>query len=132
MLTEVSTMASIDVVWTDYQQARLIDSLIKNIPIPPIIICVIHNESEKTARRICIDGKQRLTAIRRFMDGDLAYEDQKTGKQIHYDKGEARTRKEMTDVEKVDFQCQPISCIEYDDLTKDQQREIFLRTNQHQ
>ncbi|KAL0057431.1 hypothetical protein AAF712_015929 [Marasmius tenuissimus] len=51
----------------------------------------------------------------------------KTGKEIYYDKGEARTRKEMADVDKVYFQCQQIAFIEYDNLTEDQQREIFLR-----
>ncbi|KAJ8095966.1 hypothetical protein PM082_015187 [Marasmius tenuissimus] len=60
-----------DVVWTDQKQSGLIDSLLNNYYIPPVIFCV-KTDSMNREIRTCIDGKQRLTSIRRFMDGELA------------------------------------------------------------
>lgn len=49
--------------WTDQDKSRLIESLMLNIPVPPIILA-----ESKTKRNtyIVIDGKQRLLSIRRF------------------------------------------------------------------
>ncbi|WP_175614787.1 DUF262 domain-containing protein [Piscibacillus halophilus] len=59
-------------VWSIEKQAFLIDSIMKNYPIPPIFLHVeIDNESGKTIYHV-IDGKQRLTAIKNFIEGSLS------------------------------------------------------------
>jgi uncharacterized protein with ParB-like and HNH nuclease domain len=70
-----------DVVWTETKQMGLIDSILHNFYIPPIIFCEqnpvslpvtqcsnivgVRFEEDGTERRTCIDGKQRLTSIHR-------------------------------------------------------------------
>lgn len=70
-----------DVVWRDQKQQQLIDSLMNNYYIPPLIfgecpfscslewplkenvLAVTERDGEET--RVCIDGKQRLSSIQR-------------------------------------------------------------------
>lgn len=61
-------------VWGDEQQSLLIDSILKNIPIPPIFLREIIDENGKTKYEV-IDGKQRLTSIIKFIDGKLSTTD---------------------------------------------------------
>ncbi|MDQ1315007.1 MAG: hypothetical protein QG662_1116 [Pseudomonadota bacterium] len=53
--------------WTTAQKSRLIESLLLNIPVPPIFLY----ESE-AARYEVMDGQQRLNAVREFIAGDFA------------------------------------------------------------
>lgn len=61
--------------WSDELSSRLIESLLLNIPIPVVYISqdidVDEEAEEDVARFTIIDGQQRLTAIYRFMTGDL-------------------------------------------------------------
>ncbi|KAI0031026.1 hypothetical protein K488DRAFT_87231 [Vararia minispora EC-137] len=57
-----------DVVWREEKQVNLIDSIFRNFYIPPLIFAVAVSD-DGTERRTCIDGKQRLTSIQKFMDG---------------------------------------------------------------
>jgi|JI8StandDraft_1071087.scaffolds.fasta_scaffold08135_5 hypothetical protein len=54
------------VIWDDKMQSLLIESLMLRIPIPPLYLA--ENEN---GRYQVIDGLQRLTAIRRFLDNEL-------------------------------------------------------------
>ena len=61
---------SIDVVWADVKQMALIDSIYRNYHIPPILFSVSPDpDLPGNALRVCLDGKQRLTSIVRFMQG---------------------------------------------------------------
>ena len=53
--------------WTGPQKSRLIESLLLNIPVPPIFLY----ESNE-ARYEVMDGQQRLNAVREFIAGDFA------------------------------------------------------------
>lgn len=71
----------IGVVWTEQKQRGLIDSLMHNYYIPPIVFCLSPSscfvfsvallipkptavtQEDDADVRVCIDGKQRLTAI---------------------------------------------------------------------
>ena len=57
-----------DVVWPDAKMIGLIDSVFRNFYVPPVIFSVVSHD-DGSEKRICIDGKQRLTSIQRFMDG---------------------------------------------------------------
>lgn len=52
----------IDVVWTNTKQSHLIDSMLNNFYIPPVIFSC-KKLDDKRWIRVCIDGKQRLTSI---------------------------------------------------------------------
>ncbi|PSJ22921.1 hypothetical protein CVH10_03245 [Halomonas sp. ND22Bw] len=59
-------------VWSDEKQSYFIDSLLRNFPIPPIFLHrKIDSETGKTTFDV-IDGKQRLTAISRFIAGEIS------------------------------------------------------------
>jgi hypothetical protein len=53
--------------WTTVQKSKLIESLLLNIPVPPIFLY----ESD-AARYEVMDGQQRLNAVKEFMAGDFA------------------------------------------------------------
>lgn len=71
-----------DVVWPDTKQIGLIDSILRNFYIPPVIFGmdiivnlvawvfdsfspVAHQHEDGSETKTCIDGKQRLTSIQR-------------------------------------------------------------------
>jgi len=53
--------------WVTPQKSRLIESLLLNIPVPPIFLY----ETDQ-ARYEVMDGQQRLNAIKEYIDGDFA------------------------------------------------------------
>jgi hypothetical protein len=53
--------------WSTPQKSRLIESLLLNIPVPPVFLY----ESE-AARYEVMDGQQRLNAVQEFIAGDFA------------------------------------------------------------
>ena len=53
--------------WTTPQKSRLIESLLLNIPVPPVFFY----ESD-AARYEVMDGQQRLNAVREFIAGDFS------------------------------------------------------------
>lgn len=53
--------------WTNAQQSKLIESLLLNIPVPPVFFY-----EADAARYEVMDGQQRLNAIRDFFAGDYA------------------------------------------------------------
>jgi hypothetical protein len=53
--------------WSTPQKSKLIESLLLNIPVPPVFLY----ESE-AARYEVMDGQQRLNAVREFIAGDFA------------------------------------------------------------
>jgi hypothetical protein len=54
-------------VWSTAQKSRLIESLLLNIPIPPVFFY-----ETSAARYEVMDGQQRLNCIREFIAGDFA------------------------------------------------------------
>ncbi|KJG10155.1 DUF262 domain-containing protein [Photobacterium kishitanii] len=60
-----------DSVWSEEKQSFLIDSILKNIPIPPIFLHQIIDDKTGKTKYAVIDGKQRLTSIIRFIKGEI-------------------------------------------------------------
>lgn len=58
------------VVWNNEKQILLIESIFRNFYIPPVLFRV--EETDDGPLRICMDGKQRLTSIQRFLDGQVS------------------------------------------------------------
>ena len=49
---------------------EIIDSLFHNFYVPPVIFAVMRDEEGEEVR-VCVDGKQRLTSIVKFLDGHV-------------------------------------------------------------
>ncbi|KAH7116956.1 hypothetical protein B0J11DRAFT_537976 [Dendryphion nanum] len=60
-----------EVVWTADRMAGLVNSLMENFYIPPIILnrkTIADSDSEESTL-VCVDGKQRLSSVRAFIQG---------------------------------------------------------------
>ncbi|PPR06444.1 hypothetical protein CVT24_002602, partial [Panaeolus cyanescens] len=128
-----------DVVWPESKQIGIIDSVFRNFYIPPIIFAVkTHNDGSET--KICIDGKQRLTSIHRFMDGRIPHKDAHTGEKLYFrhptststsiSKHTTSSRKTiqlLPEKYKRLFSNKQIVCVEYQDITDKDEREVFQR-----
>ncbi|KAL4244696.1 hypothetical protein ABKN59_010358 [Abortiporus biennis] len=117
-----------DVVWPDAKQIGLIDSIFRNYYVPPIIFVVKRNE-DGMERRVCVDGKQRLTSIFRFLRGEIPYKDPITGDKYWYSAvgNNFKTVKLLPERYRKIFKTKSIVCIEYHNLPQDTEREIFKR-----
>ena len=58
-------------IWLPSAQSYFIDTLLRDLPIPPIYIRVVTNPETKTSHREVVDGQQRLSTIVKFIDGTL-------------------------------------------------------------
>ncbi|KAL4071897.1 hypothetical protein V8B97DRAFT_1942097 [Scleroderma yunnanense] len=118
-----------DVVWPDSKQIGLIDSILRNFYIPPVIF-VTHQHDDGAETKTCIDGKQRLTSIQRFMDGEIPHKDPENGDKYFYKSSAAsQSGRSMLLPERYKrlFANKQIVCIEYQDLPDADEREIFQR-----
>ncbi|KAG7086339.1 hypothetical protein E1B28_002301 [Marasmius oreades] len=119
-----------DVVWKDEKQIKLVDSILRNFYIPPVIFAY-RAEDDGTEFRTCIDGKQRLTSIHRFMDGLIPHKDHYTGELLWFkDNGDnrGRTKKNILPAKlRTSFTNKQIVCVEYSDLRDCDERDIFKR-----
>ncbi|KZT26758.1 hypothetical protein NEOLEDRAFT_1131787 [Neolentinus lepideus HHB14362 ss-1] len=117
-----------DVVWPESKQIRLIDSLFRNFYIPPIVFAIRPDEDGEMVR-ICVDGKQRLTSIQKFFDGQVPHKDPVTGRSWYYTSPEnlRSSRLEVPEYWKKVFASKTIICAEYTNLTATMEREIFQR-----
>ncbi|RDL37016.1 uncharacterized protein BP5553_04449 [Venustampulla echinocandica] len=70
-----------EVVWDEGRASLLITSILMGYFIPPIIFNVKNKIIEKNGQkqlaytRICVDGKQRLTSVHKFMTGQIGFFD---------------------------------------------------------
>ncbi|KAI5981513.1 hypothetical protein EDC04DRAFT_3022073 [Pisolithus marmoratus] len=107
-----------DVVWSDEKQSGLIDSILRNYYMPPIIFAVSFQD-DGSERRTCIDGKQRLTSIQKFVF---------TNEKLWYKSSAQNPKRKLLPVHlRTLFANKQVVCVEYSDLTDDQEREIFQR-----
>jgi Protein of unknown function DUF262 len=59
-------------VWSTEKKSFFIDSVLKNLPIPPIFLRVKLNEDTGRTTYEVVDGKQRLTSILDFIDNEFS------------------------------------------------------------
>ncbi|OCH84947.1 hypothetical protein OBBRIDRAFT_355589 [Obba rivulosa] len=113
-------------VWTPMKQRALIDSVLRNYYIPSVIF-VIRIRKDKTKDWVCIDGKQRLTSFVQFKRGSVYHKDKRTGKTYCYAKRSDTKHVSLPPPLVQSFDEGHITCIEYENLTDEQEREIFQR-----
>ncbi|KAF9507095.1 hypothetical protein BS47DRAFT_1489056 [Hydnum rufescens UP504] len=136
MLSPSSVISSLsqtrlDVVWPPAAQSKIIESWMKRFHVPPILFRFV--EEGAGERRICIDGKQRLTSLRRFFNGEVPYIDETTQKRFYFkiNAVEANTRKKKPALLPpkliMRIKNKQIRCEEYSDITEEQERALFQR-----
>ncbi|KAF8209642.1 hypothetical protein K438DRAFT_1811449 [Mycena galopus ATCC 62051] len=122
-----------EVIWPDSKQIGLIESIMRNHYIPPIVFAVEDFE-DGTIKQTCIDGKQRLTSIHRFMKGLIPYQHLGAPGKLRWycDNPDHRTSAPKTLLEPRNrdlFNSKAIVCIEYHQLDNAAQRDIHRRLN---
>jgi hypothetical protein len=120
-----------DVVWSESRMTHLLDSLFRNFYVPPVIFKVTTGvkpgTNERRRWRICIDGKQRLTTIKRFFDGEIPYIDDRKRKWYYCDVPGGSTRRILPPEEKEFIDNVNIVNIEFEGLKEDQEEDMFQR-----
>ncbi|RUS29582.1 hypothetical protein BC938DRAFT_480485 [Jimgerdemannia flammicorona] len=51
-------------VWPEKKMCHLIDSIIRNYYVPPVLFAA-KSVQGRPSKRVCVDGKQRLTSIQK-------------------------------------------------------------------
>ncbi|CCO27104.1 hypothetical protein BN14_01138 [Rhizoctonia solani AG-1 IB] len=103
-----------DVVWTDAKQSKLIDSLLRNYYIPPVIFS-LSTDANGNQTRVCIDGKQRLTSIHRFLEGHIPHKD--GGTSYYFQQADpSKSCRLLPENLRRQFRNKTIICVEYRDL----------------
>ncbi|KAI9786415.1 MAG: hypothetical protein M1839_006875 [Geoglossum umbratile] len=127
-LIELNPSYQRDVVWTLDRQIGLINSLNENFYIPPIIFNVEDHIVGENAKKIrtCVDGKQRLSSISRFVKGLVPCRD-KDGYRWWWSRVGGRSRKLLPANFKQRFLAKELFCVEYNDLSAKQQEDLFGR-----
>lgn len=78
--------------------------------------------------KTCIDGKQRLTSILLFMDGQIPLIDPDTNQRLYYKTPPGDTKKKLLPEQyRRLFAYKQIVCVEYSDLSGQNERDIFQR-----
>ncbi|GAA5807933.1 hypothetical protein MFLAVUS_001313 [Mucor flavus] len=116
-----------EIKWNKEKMGYLIDSIFTNYYIPPLLFAI--NKVRAQHIRTAIDGKQRLTAINRFMNNEIPYLHHETNQEKYYcktvDEDDGRTY--LTEEELEVFNTFEFLCIEYTNITVDQEYELFSR-----
>ncbi|KAI0667549.1 hypothetical protein C8Q78DRAFT_982039, partial [Trametes maxima] len=115
------------VVWPDAKQIGLIDSIFRNYYVPPVIF-VVHIAEDGSERRTCVDGKQRLTSIYRFISGEIPRKSLFTGEKYVFTREMGNSKAQLLPerYRKI-FLNKQIVCMEYQDISAENEREIFQR-----
>ncbi|CAE6420576.1 unnamed protein product [Rhizoctonia solani] len=114
-----------DVVWNDTKQSNLIDSIYKDYFIPPVLFAKRLTEDGEEVK-VCIDGKQRLTSIHRFMDGYIPLK--VDGKSWFYQRrGKQPSKRVIPDGWKKQFASKQLIVVEFVELSEATERDIFQR-----
>ncbi|KAF2135265.1 uncharacterized protein K452DRAFT_239686, partial [Aplosporella prunicola CBS 121167] len=118
------------VVWETVRMTGLIDSLLENFYVPPIIF---HKTREQDAEgrpkwtRVCVDGKQRLSSIMAFVDGNIPCHDNAGATWYFQTTSRHRTLRVLPDHVKKAFMDKKLICCEYTKLLPEQEEDLFAR-----
>jgi hypothetical protein len=121
-----------EVVWTAERMIHLVDSLFNNFYVPPLIFKVVTGtqDGKRRAWRTCIDGKQRLTTIQQFFDGEIPYKD-KLGQRWYYTLPEGSTsqgtRRILSEEQREFINNVNLVNIEFESISEEQEEDMFQR-----
>jgi hypothetical protein len=113
-------------VWSKPAQIALVDTILRNIPIPKIYIkSILHGDDEKTYR-IVVDGQQRLNTILLFLNNKLKlrlpYAEEQYNKMFY---------KDLPDNERRRFLAYQLDFNDLTNPTDDEVRDLYARVNKY-
>ncbi|KDR72864.1 hypothetical protein GALMADRAFT_252174 [Galerina marginata CBS 339.88] len=114
------------VVWNDTKQTFLLETLVWNFFMAPVVFSV-HQRADGSESRVCIDGKQRLTSVWKFIKGEIPYKDPITNERLYYMNPPGAKRKLISTAMSNNFKNIQIPCAEFIGITAEQERDIFQR-----
>ncbi|CAI6260838.1 unnamed protein product [Periconia digitata] len=115
-----------DVVWPADRMSSLINSLMENYYVPPIILN--RKRVMKKHVHMCVDGKQRLTSVKRFIQGDIPCRDHDGEKWFFTDNNSTKQKKNILPEEiQNEFWTKDFVSIEYCDIFPEQEEDLFAR-----
>ncbi|KZF20883.1 hypothetical protein L228DRAFT_249713, partial [Xylona heveae TC161] len=122
------------VVWNESRMSALIESFIENFYVPPVIFNVVRladEGDEARYKRICVDGKQRLTSIREFLAGNIPIRDKHGRKWYYVDNGNGKSgRRVLPESAKHQFRNKSVVCYEYQDMGREHEEDLFARVQE--
>ena len=114
-----------DIVWDGEKQSMFINSIFKGI----VPLNIVFNLDTKTGKKVCIDGKQRLTSLQLFENNKIVVELDDII--YYYDKIPVNTSdketKNLSNLQKIIFRSVKIPICTYENLSYASQIEIFSR-----
>jgi len=113
-------------VWSTGKKRRLIDSILREWHIPPIHVIV----RDKDEREEVLDGQQRLTAIRDFVDGKITVDGTIEPADSELEALNGRRYDELPDGARRRFDRFTIRIFRIVDFTAEEPGELFFRLNQ--
>ncbi|KAH6050755.1 hypothetical protein HBI54_046160 [Parastagonospora nodorum] len=117
-----------EVVWTADRMTGLVDSLMENFYIPPIILNKrIPADKSKPAVHVCVDGKQRLSSVRAFVKGMIPCHDFRGEKWWFCDTPGSRRKKVLPEETQKTFLRKEFVSFEFKELLPDQEEDLFAR-----
>lgn len=107
-----------NVVWTKQKQSNLISSLLCHYFIPPILLSANATGSGTGTHYTCVDGKQRLSSIKNFMQNEIPVSD--ADKVTFYYSASDHGKRPLPGPVAKRFRNLLVPVISYDNLTEDQ------------
>ncbi|VVO21971.1 DUF262 domain-containing protein [Pseudomonas fluorescens] len=112
-----------ELVWSDNQQARFIESIFLNLPIPYLYVADVNN-GENEGRLEIVDGSQRIRTLTRFLHGDLVLADLKMLPLLN-----GFRFKDFTIPRQLRFKRKTMRMIELMEVDEEARRQLFDRLN---
>ncbi|KAI9788860.1 MAG: hypothetical protein M1816_006524 [Peltula sp. TS41687] len=119
-------------VWQVDRMSGLIKSIAEQFYIPPVIFNLVTREDPVTTTsetiKVCVDGKQRLTSIKNFMDGMVPVKDYRGHNWWYKLEGRpGRAKSIFSDAERRTWDQRSLLCYELQGLPRDQEEDLFSR-----
>ncbi len=113
-------------VWTHDHQEEFIDTILKGYPFPEIYVCKGEVDTKKMrTTEWVIDGQQRLTTIKKYIDGK--HDKNKHDKDKPFKK--IKKFEELTDEERADFLSYQVVVRDIGKVDESDIKEVFRRIN---
>ncbi|KAF1358907.1 hypothetical protein EJ07DRAFT_21584, partial [Lizonia empirigonia] len=120
-----------EVVWTADRMTGLIDSLMENFYIPPIILNkkprLSQNGAASQETLVCVDGKQRLSSILAFVKGLIPCHDHRGEKWWFCEPAGSKRKRVLSEQLQKQFFKKEFVSFEFTNLSPEQEEDLFAR-----
>ncbi|KAF1929373.1 uncharacterized protein M421DRAFT_419906 [Didymella exigua CBS 183.55] len=120
-----------DVVWTADRMTSLINSLMENFYIPPILLNKKPRPQQDVSAPqeiyVCVDGKQRLSSVLAFIKGMIPCHDHRGEKWWFCEPEGSKRKRVISEQQQKQFFLKEFVAFEYDNLSPEQEEDLFAR-----